>query len=66
LHHTGVGHVDNEPDHHGDHNEEFAEEKLEWKEGDAFIDVEDRRIENQLPGGGQDRELGPSLPPDSI
>jgi len=36
------------------------------KEGDAFIDVEDRRIENQLPGGGQDRELRPSLPPDSI
>jgi hypothetical protein len=61
LHHTGVGHVDDEPDHDGDHNEEFAEEKLEREERDAFVDVEDRRIEHQLQDGGQDRELRPSL-----
>ena len=57
LHDAGVGNVDDEPDHHGDDDEELREQQLEREERDTVVDVQDRREDHQLQHRRQDRQL---------
>src|SRR6185437_16528003 len=55
------GDVDDEPDHHGDDDEELAEQQLEREQGDTAVDVEDGRVYHQLQHRRQDRQLQPDV-----
>ncbi len=57
LHDAGVGDVDDEPDHHGDDDEELAEQQLQGEQGDAAVDVQDGGVDHQLEDRGQDGQL---------
>ena len=57
VHDAGVGHVGDEADDDGDHDEELAEQQLHREQGDAAVDVEDRGEQHQLQHRRQDREL---------